>query len=308
MSDERPEVIVDCDPGHDDALALFVACRHADVVGVTTVAGNVSVEKTTRNALVVLDLIGADAPVHRGAAGPLVGPARDAGGFHGESGMDGPDLPEPRRAVAGEDVTGFVIEATRAEEGLWLVATGPLTNVALALRRDPGLASRLRGVSIMGGSAGAGNVTPVAEFNVWADPEAAAEVFASGARVLMCGLNLTHQLLSGTDEIARLRGHGTRAASFVADLLDFYCSRGGTRPEGPLHDPCAVLAVTHPDLLTFRPRPVAVELTGDLTRGMTVVDERAGSTAPPNVEVAYRIEAAAAMKVVLEAVEAVPDP
>src|SRR5262249_30953905 len=146
-------VIVDCDPGHDDAIALVLACRHADLLGVTTVAGNAPIESTTRNALIVLDLIGSDVPVHRGAARPLLAAPKHADYVHGASGLDGADLPEPTRSISGDDAVAFIVETARAHEGVWLVPTGPMTNIAVALRRAPDLADRIAGISFMGGSA-----------------------------------------------------------------------------------------------------------------------------------------------------------
>lgn len=311
----RPRLLVDCDPGHDDVLALLVAARYGELVGITTVAGNAPVEHTTRNALVVCELAGLDVPVHRGAAQPIVGAARHAAAVHGVTGLDGPVLPEPTRAVDGDDAAGFIVDTARASEGLWLVPIGPFTNAALALRRDPGLAARLAGISFMGGSAGPGNRTPVAEFNVWADPEAAAVVVGAGVQpTRMAGLNLTRRLTVDDDFAAQLRAAGTPLARFCADAIGFSLDRhqslSGVRA-APVHDVCAVLAVTHPELLTHQRRPVGVELGGRLTRGMTVVDERPyaatpGATEPATaastVEVGYAIDAPAARALLLDAV------
>ena len=168
----RPGIILDCDPGHDDAVAIITAAHFADVRGVVTVAGNAPLERTTHNALVMRDLIGLDAPVHAGCERPLVAEPRPAAFVHGESGLDGADLPAPITPLDGRDGVEFIVETCRAEEGLWLVPTGPLTNIAMALRLDPSLVQRIAGVSLMGGGS-FGNRTAVAEFNIWADPEAA---------------------------------------------------------------------------------------------------------------------------------------
>ena len=182
---------------------------------------------------------------------------------------------------------------------------GPLTNVALALREAPDLAERLAGVSIMGGSAGFGNRTATAEFNIWADPEAARVVFSSGVKLIMCGLNVTHEFMIFGDDVARIRALGNPVAEFAADLLSFYGQAYADaffgRAEGPLHDPCAVLAVTHPELLSTEPRHVEIELCGEHTRGMTVVDERGvRSSAVPNVQVAYGLDREGVLAVLLE--------
>ena len=225
-------VIVDCDPGHDDAIALVVAARHTELLGVTTVAGNAPIERTTRNALVILDLLGHDAPVHQGAARPLLAAPVHAGYVHGESGLDGADLPEPERTVAGEDAVAFLVETARAREGLWLVPTGPLTNIALALRRAPDLPDRIAGISLMGGSATVGNRTAVAEFNIWADPEAAAVVFDYGGPLIQAGLHLTHELQTTPERLAALRAMPNRLGPLLGQLLDFFATTYITRHDG----------------------------------------------------------------------------
>ncbi len=303
----RPRIILDCDPGHDDALALLFAVKHCDILGVTTVSGNAPLTHTTRNALLTLQIAGTDVPVYAGAARPLIKEAQHAPDIHGESGLGGPVLPELTRRPAGHDAVRFIVDTVRQTGDVWLVAVGPLTNVALALREAPDLASKLAGISIMGGSTGPGNRTQAAEFNIWADPEAAQMVFASGVPLIMCGLNVTHQFMIFEADVAQIRALGNPAASFAADLLGFYGQAYADaffgRAEGPLHDPCAVLALTHPELFGLEPRHVTVELRGEHTRGMTVVDERghrARDATPPNVQVAYTIDRDAALKILIE--------
>jgi inosine-uridine nucleoside N-ribohydrolase len=304
----KQRLIIDCDPGHDDAVALLLAHAHAEVLGVTTVTGNAPLEHTTRNALAVVELMQVHTPVHCGAARPLRGEPRHAEHVHGADGLGGASLPLPTSVVAGHDAVGFLLETTRGQSDVWIVAIGPLTNVALALQRDASLVERIAGISIMGGGADVGNVTPVAEFNIWADPDAADVVFRSGARLRMCGLHLTHQLRTNDALSAGLRATGTPRGSFVADLFDFLHERMETLVgvrEAALHDPCAVLAVTHPHLLDFQWRAVSVELNGTHTRGMTVVDQRAmrraAGQSAANVEVAYGLDADRAMALVVEA-------
>ena len=306
----RPRIILDCDPGHDDAIALLLAAKHSDLLGITTVSGNAPLTATTQNALLISQIAGIDVPVHAGAARPLVAEAYHAPDIHGESGLGGPVLPELTREVASSDAVRFIIDTVRSTDNVWLVAIGPLTNVALALREAPDIVGRLEGISVMGGSTTFGNRTASAEFNIWADPEAAQMVFESGARVIMCGLNLTHQFMLYDEDIAQFRALGNPAALLAADLLSFYGQAYAEaffgRTESPLHDPCAVLAVTHPELLTTEPRHVAVELRGAYTRGMTVVDERgrlARDNRSPNVEVAYAIDRDPAVNVLLETLE-----
>lgn len=302
-------ILLDCDPGHDDALAIFVAARRTELVAVTAVSGNAPLKSTLRNALITLQIAGIDVPVHAGAERPLVREPRHAAFIHGESGLDGPALPPLRTQPSATPAVRAILDAADHRDDLWLVATGPLTNVALALRQEPGLAQRLRGISLMGGSFGPGNVTAAGEFNVWADPEAAAIVFDSGAHVIMAGLDVTHQLRIDEERIARIRDQGSAAATFSADLLTFYGRAyqrvfgGGI--DGPLHDPCAVLAVTDPDMFAWEDRHVAVELAGTHTRGMTVVDRRGGGRGEAaNVRVLTRIDDVAAFEAVLDALTA----
>ncbi len=309
----RPALIVDCDPGHDDALALFVAARHGDLLGITTVAGNASLDHTTRNALIVAALAGLeDVPVHAGASRPLVAPPRHGEQIHGRTGLDGPVVDEPTRTADGDDAVGFIVDTVRSRPPgtVWLVPVGPATNIALALRRAPDLAARLAGISFMGGSRQVGNVTPTAEFNVWADPEAAAVMVGAPApRTVMSGLDLTRQLSVDDAFIDRLRpfaARGHAVARFTVALLEFYLDRQQAmtgRRLGPAHDVCSVLAITHPTLLTTTAHPVDVELHGRLTRGMTVVDER---PRPPGddrtIDVGHTLDAPACFEVLFDAI------
>lgn len=303
---QRPRVVLDCDPGHDDVLALIVAARHAELVAITTVAGNAPLALTTRNAIVVRDLLGLDVAVHSGAERPLIAPPRSAGFVHGESGLDGTSLPEPSGPPASDDAVGAIVDACRQEEGLWLVPTGPLTNIALALRAAPDLGRRIAGISLMGGGT-FGNRTAVAEFNIWADPEAAAIVFGYGGPLKMTGLDLTYRFQATPARIASVRSTPGRLASAVADLLTFY-SRAylGQHDDvqgAAMHDPCAVLALTHPELFTSEPRRVEVETGGEHTRGMTVIDHRPRSDrGEPNCELMTTIDDAAAFEVLLGAI------
>jgi len=299
-------MIIDCDPGHDDAIALVVAARHANVLGVTTVAGNAPVAATTRNAQIILDLIGSQVEVHHGAERPLVAEPRHAAYVHGESGLDGADLPEPLRGPTSHDAVGFIIETCRKNEGTWLVPTGPLTNIALALRSAPDLASRIAGISLMGGGT-FGNRTAVAEFNIWADPEAAAMVFGYGGPLIMSGLNVTHRLQATPGRIAQVRALPGRLANVLADLFDFftdmYVRRHDNMLGGAVHDPCAVLALTHPTLFEHRPSHVVVETAGVHTRGMTIIDQRGLiERRPPNCDVLWDVDAATAFAVIVEAI------
>lgn len=300
----RPAIVLDCDPGVDDAIAILCAARYADLVAITTVNGNVSLDKTTRNALVVTERAGLDVPVHRGCAEPLVPHLLDAGEVHGADGLGGLSV-EPSRATASDDAVGFLLDLVRTRDDIHLVATGPLTNVALAVRRDPTFASRLRSLTIMGGASQGGNVTAAAEFNIYVDPEAAAIVYDAGIVVRTVPLDLTHQVLAGASHVEAVRAGATPTGDLVAALFDHYdrVSRGSAvLALGALHDPCTVLAVTHPELFGFVRCRVDVELDGRLTRGMTVVDRRPRvRLADLNATFGTSVDAARVLRLVVDA-------
>ncbi len=298
----RPSVLLDCDPGHDDAAAIAVAAAYTNLVAITTVSGNAPLEQTTHNALLMTQLFNLDVPVASGAAAPLDGAAEHAPSIHGISGLDGPEHPPLTRKPVAAFGPDLLIEYTTQQEGLWIIATGPLTNVAIALQRDPAMARRIAGISLMGGSATFGNWSAAAEFNIWVDPEAADMVFRCGAPIRMIGLNTTHEVLVTADHVRNLEAVATPSALFMAELYRFFRStyqEAFGMPDAPLHDPCAVLAVSHPHLFDFRERHVAIECAGTLTRGMTVVDERGwGMGDQPNAQVAYDPDRDAIMELV----------
>ena len=297
-------IVLDCDPGHDDAIALLLALAspELEVLGVTTTYGNQTLEKTTANALRVLELVGReDVPVASGAAEPLMRERVVAAHVHGESGLDGPSLPPPSGAALSDDAVGFMQDRVAASDRpVTLVATGPLTNVARYLEVHG--ADGLERIVAMGGSIAEGNITPAAEFNVWADPEAAQRVFGSGLDVTMIGLDVTHKAILGPAVATRLRAAG-RVGTFVAELNDFF-SRYHRRTYGwdgaPIHDAVAVAHVIRPGLVETRLRNVEVEVVSDLCRGRTVVDlwERTGRQA--NVHVGVDIDADAFFELLVE--------
>jgi inosine-uridine nucleoside N-ribohydrolase len=290
-------VILDVDPGHDDAVALMLACAHPDLdlLAVTTVAGNVPIEKTTRNTLRVLSLLGCThVPVGVGASEPLERPLHTAEDIHGKSGLDGSEeIPEANFGPDERGAVALIADTLRASpEPVTLVPVGPLTNIATFLREHPNLKDRVARISLMGGSMGHGNTTPAAEFNVYVDPEAAHEVFESGLPITMSGLDVTHQAGAGHEERARLRATG-RVGGLVAEFLDYFASTyesifGFDAP--PLHDPVAVAAVLEPGLLKTRPMRVDVECRSDLTRGETVCDFHGVTGRTPNAEVGVELD------------------
>lgn len=304
----RAAILLDCDPGHDDAIAIVAAARYSDLIGITTVAGNAPLSRTTYNALVLRDLLGLAVPVHSGSERPLVREPRFAPDVHGQSGLDGADLPAPSTPLDGTDAVGFIVETCRARHDIWLVPTGPLTNIALALRLAPDICTRIRGISLMGGGS-FGNRTAVAEFNIWADPEAARIVFRSGVPLTMAGLDVTHQFQSTPSRVDAIRATSGQLASVLADLLIFFNAMYGSIHDdgalegGAVHDPLAVLAITHRNLFERVARHVDIETSGDITRGMTVIDERTvAERRPPNCDVLTKVDADTAFAVILEAI------
>src|SRR5215212_3235869 len=220
---ERAKILIDCDPGHDDAVALLFAARHLDLVAVTTVHGNNSLANTTRNALAVMELAGIDVPVAAGCSEPLVQPSMHIGHIHGKTGLDGADIPAPTRRPIDSHAVDLIIELASRHRGELVVALiGPQTNFAVALKREPRLKQWVREVTIMGGSTGLGNITPVAEFNVHCDPEAAAIVFDSGIPIRMVGYNVTRRTGFDAGDVERLRAGGRKIAALIGDLMGFY--------------------------------------------------------------------------------------
>lgn len=305
-------ILIDCDPGHDDAIALLLALASPEVelLGVTTVHGNQTLEKTTANAIRVLELVGrGDVPVAAGADRPLARELFVAAYVHGESGLDGPALPPPRAAPLAEHAVDFLAERVLSSpEPVTLVPTGPLTNVALLLARHSEAASRLERIVLMGGSIAEGNVTPAAEFNIWADPEAAHRVFSSALDVTMVGLDVTHKALLTPEHGERLRASG-RAGTMVAELLDFL-SRFHRDTYGfvgsPVHDAVAVAHVVRPGLVETVERHVAVECASELCRGRTVVDLWRRTGNEPNAKVAVGIDAEGFVELLLGRLSTLP--
>ena len=300
-------VLIDCDPGQDDAIALILALAspELELLGVTTVAGNQTLEKTTANALRVLELAGrGDVPVAAGADRPLVRELVVAADAHGETGLDVPALPPPRGRPLEQHAVDFLAEQVLgSDRPVTLVPTGPLTNVALFLARHPDAAARVGRIVLMGGAIAEGNMTPSAEFNIWGDPEAARRVFESGLDVTMVGLDVTNRAVLTPEHADHLRATG-RVGAVAAELLDFYqgfylewYDFGGA----PIHDAVAVAHVARPGLITTIERHVAVELGSGLCRGRTVVDMRRRIVTPaPNAKVAVDIDAPAFVELLLE--------
>lgn len=305
------KIILDCDPGHDDAVALLLAhgSPEIDLLAVTTVVGNQTLEKVTRNALAIARVANiTGVPFAAGCDRPLVRTIENAPDIHGESGMDGPELPEPTVELDPRHAVDLIIDTVMAHEPgtVTLVPTGGLTNIALAVRKEPRLAERVKEVVLMGGGYHVGNWSAVAEFNIKIDPEAAHIVFNEKWPLTMVGLDLTHQALA-TDEVAeRIAAVGTKPAKFVGELLEFF---GHTYKDAqgfdfpPVHDPCAVAYVIDPSVMTTQRVPLDVELTGTLTLGMTVADFRAPAPADCNTSVAMELDQEKFWGLVVDALE-----
>ncbi|HEX2018734.1 MAG TPA: nucleoside hydrolase [Aurantimonas sp.] len=276
------KVIFDTDPGQDDAVAILTALASPEaieVLGIVTVAGNIPLSHTTRNALSLVELAGrTEVPVFAGCERPMLRELVTAEHVHGPTGLDGPDLPPPSVKARGQHGVDFLIETIRAHppKTIRLLALGPLTNIGVAFAKAPDLAARLKDVVLMGGGYfEAGNITPAAEFNIYVDPEAAAIVFASGAAITVLPLDVTHQMRATRERIAAFRDLGNRSGAAVAAMLDF--SQGFDvekyQWEGaPLHDPCVTAFVLAPELFAGRAVNVEIETGSALTRGMTVAD------------------------------------
>nr|CAD6426683.1 nucleoside hydrolase [Rhizobium sp. Q54] len=298
---QRRKIIIDTDPGQDDAAALMLAFAspdELDVLGLCAVAGNVPLSLTSRNVRIVCELCGRqDMPVYEGAKHPILRKQVTAEHVHGRTGLDGAELPEPTMTVEPQHAVDFIVETVMREPAgsVTLCTLGPLTNVALALQMQPAIAGRVRELVMMGGGFfEGGNITPAAEFNIYVDPEAAAAVFASGIPIVMMPLDVTHQLLTRKDRVARIAALGTRPAQVLVDWLAFferfdeekYGSDGG-----PLHDPTVIAYLLKPDLFSGRHCNVEIETQSDLTVGMTVVDWWRVSGRKPNAMVMRNVDA-----------------
>ena len=300
------KIILDCDPGHDDAIALLLALAspELELLGVTTVAGNQTLEKTTANAIRVLEFVGrTDISVAAGADRPLVREQVVASNVHGETGLDGPDLPPPQSSPVDRHAVDFLADTIREHDGaVTLVPVGPLTNVALLLALHPD--ARPERIVLMGGAVAEGNVTPAAEFNIWCDPEAAARVFASGIDVTMIGLDVTHKALFTSAHVDRLTG---RVGGMVSELLRFYGEfhRKVYDFDGsPIHDAVAVAHVMRPDLVETKHLNTEIDVEGELCRGRTVVDLWRRTEREPNSHVAVDIDADGFLDLLVERLNA----
>ena len=270
--------IIDCDPGHDDAVALLFAAKSLPLHGITTVFGNTNITNTTRNAIALATAAGLKIPVARGARQPLKGSIKTAEHIHGKSGLDGTNLQDGRIKPEKKEAYDFLIEAANDVQDLVIIGIGPLTNVAMAIEKEPKIMGRIKEISIMGGSTSFGNVSATAEFNIFADPEAAQIVFNSGIPMRMAGLNVTSTFGISVEQAARLSKSRGFLPREIGLALNYYLAQQSkiyNRSYAPLHDICAVIPYTNRELIQYQSMHVDVECEGKLTRGQTVCDQRA---------------------------------
>lgn len=305
MSDRKIPVIIDCDPGHDDAVALALAFGSGklDVKGVTTVAGNSTIENTYSNALRFLSFIGVDVEVAKGAEKPLLRELTIAPNVHGKSGLDGTDLGEPWLKGSSRSAVELLADVLAvSSEPITLIPVGPLTNIATVFLARPDVKRKVKRIVLMGGAALEGNWTPSAEFNIYVDPEAARVVFESGVPLTMVGLDVTHRALIYPDEIEALRKQG-RIGRAIAELMDFYRIFYRKQFKGnPIHDAVAVAAVFCPDVISTQHLNVSIETVGEFTTGRTVVDFRGVTGREPNCDVALGIDRETFIELIFDAV------
>lgn len=303
----RKSIIIDCDPGHDDAIGIILACANdmLDVKGITTVGGNQTIAKTTNNALRVLNYIGKNIPVAMGADTPMSRPIIIAPSVHGDSGLDGPTIPQsPQKPLDISAVQLMAKVAEDSEEKITLVATGPLTNVAIFLLAYPHLKNRIERISLMGGSTIGGNWTPAAEFNILVDPEAADIVFQSGIPITMAGLDVTHKARVYPEDIQRIKNQGGKVAVLVGELLEFFIKFHNSLgwDFAPLHDPCAVAWLLKPEIFQSKKLNVVIDTHGEYTTGCTVTDFNGVSHRTPNVDVLLNVDRHQFIDLIIDAV------
>ena len=312
--DSRLPLVIDCDPGHDDAIMLMLAfgSKLFDIRAVTISAGNQTQTNTLYNALRILTLIGEQPPVFKGAEKPLNRELIRADYVHGKTGLDGTELPDPGfhpQEESAVQAIGRLVKASK--EKITIVATGPLTNIAGFLLLFPELKYNIEKIVLMGGSMTRGNYTPMAEFNIYVDPEAAAIVFNSGIPIVMCGLEVTHKALFFQDDIELFRSIGNKTGKALAELVDFFSVfYREHRPElgggAALHDPCTIAWLIDPSMFQSKPCHVDVELTGELTTGATVVDFYNLLHLQPNVEVVYDLNRQAFVDLLFNTIKILP--
>jgi purine nucleosidase len=308
------KIILDCDPGHDDAMAILLAHGNPSIelLAITTVAGNQTVDKTSLNARRVCTVAGIrDVPIAAGCDRPLTRELKTAAYIHGESGLDGPAFGEPTVPLDQRHAVDLIIQLLMASRGdITLVPTAPLTNIAAAVRKEPRIVQKVQEVILMGGAYTRGNTTPAAEFNIYVDPEAAAIVFSAGWPLTMVGLDLTHQALATPGQLRRIAALDTPIARIAVELMEFFREsyrRNAGFDSPPVHDPCAVARVIDPQVMQCVDAFVAIETRGEFSSGMTVTDF-SGRLGRPNVQVATRLDVDRFWNLMVDAIERIGAP
>ena len=304
-------IIIDCDPGADDAITLFLALafpEKLDVLGITTVAGNVPLSLTQKNARCLCELAGrADLPVYAGCSRPLLRPLITAEDVHGRTGLDGIHLPEPMMPLQEQHAVDFLIDTVMRSPGNITLATlGPLTNLAVAIVKQPAICQRLQEVVMMGGALTQGNITPSAEFNVYVDPHAAQVVVTAGIPLTIVSLDVTHQAIATPKRLNTIKAINSPISAATIGLLNHYGAYDMQRygfPGPPLHDPCVIAYLLQPDLFTSRRAYVAIETTSELTMGRTVIDQWHVTNQPANATVIESIEAEGFYQLLTQAID-----
>ena len=293
---ETRKIILDCDPGHDDAVAIMMAAVHpaVELLGITVVAGNQTLEKTVSNALKICQHLNIDVPVYPGCPRPIVAAPRYAGFIHGKSGLDGPVFAPLNRKAEEQHAVNYLIDTLMNSDGdITVVTTGPQTNLAMAMRLQPRICDKIREIVMMGGAIGAGNVTPAAEFNILADPEAARIVFECGRPIVMCGLDVTRKVLCYQSVIDRMNRLNNKAATLFKDMMEFYNSTQKSTfglDGGPLHDPVTISYLIDPEVLTLKECHVDIEISSEQCNGRTNCDVTGFLGLKENARVALDID------------------
>ncbi|MBW4474689.1 MAG: nucleoside hydrolase [Stenomitos rutilans HA7619-LM2] len=290
-------IVIDCDPGADDAIALFLALafpEHLNVLGITTVAGNVPLSLTQKNARALCELMSVDVPVYAGCPRPLLRPLLTAEDVHGKTGLDGIHLPEPQMPLQEQHAVDFLIETLlRSTHKITLATLGPLTNIAIALIKVPAICQHIQEIVMMGGALTQGNITPSAEFNLYVDPHAAHVVATAGVPLTIMSLDVTHQAIATPERLHGIRAINSPISAATLGLLNHYGAYEMQRhgfPGPPLHDPCVIAYLLQPALFTTSRAYVAIETTSELTMGRTVVDRNHVTNAPPHANIAETID------------------
>ncbi len=293
---QKEKIILDCDPGHDDAVAIMLAAINPkiELLGITVVAGNQKLEKTVNNALKVCNHLNLDVPVYSGMSRPMIREQLIADDIHGETGLDGPKFEELKIKAEDKHAVNFIIDTLmNSDEKITLVPTGPLTNIGMAIRFEPRIIEKINRIVLMGGSYQLGNMTPAAEFNILADPDAAHIVFSSGVKVVMMGLDLTRQASATKEVVEKIKSLNNKASKLFVDLMEFFAASqknvfGWSAP--PVHDPTTIAYIIDPECIEVKPMFCEIELWSEKSYGRTLCDYFGILKKEPNVDVAVKLD------------------